>query len=163
VSDALEAIVEENAQARAELLEAIDALSAEHRLAGWFGPAAWSVQDVIAHIARWQQGWSTALSQIAQGERPSVPDYTPNANDPDAADAAYNAASVAQARDLGWEQLLAALGGGRDLHDAAVRGLDVLDADRYAEGRSAYRLAAVAGHDREHLAAILAWRREQGI
>jgi uncharacterized damage-inducible protein DinB len=163
MSDALEAIVEDNARARAELIEALDALPEQHRLEGWFGPAEWSVQDVLAHMASWQRGWSAALGQIAQGERPSIPGYTPNADDPDAADAAYNAASVSQARDLGWEQLLAALGEAREQHDAAVRGLEVLDADRYAEGRGAYRLAAAAGHDREHCAAILVWRRERGV
>ena len=87
----------------------------------------------------------------------------PNADDPDAAEAAYNATSVAQAGDLGWEQLLAGLRAARELHEAAVRGLDALDADRYAEGRTAHRLAAIAEHDREHLEAILDWRREQGL
>ena len=95
------------------------------------------MKDVLAHIARWQQGWSVALDKIAQGERPAIPDFTPNVDDPDAADAAYNAESVAQARDRGWEQVLARLRAAREQHDAAVRGLDVLDPDRYAEGRTA--------------------------
>ena len=161
MSEALDAIVEENAKARADLLDAIDALPAERRLEGWFGPAEWSVKDVLAHIARWQQGWSVALGQIARGERPAIPDFTPNPDDPAAADAAYNAESVAQASDLGWEQVLARLRAAREQHEAAVSGLDVLDPDRYAEGRTAHRLADAAEHDREHLEPILAWRREQ--
>jgi uncharacterized damage-inducible protein DinB len=163
VSEALDAIIEANALARAELLDAIDALTAERRLEGWFGPAEWSVKDVLAHIARWQEGWSAALAQVAQGERPSIPGFEPNRDDPDAADAAYNAESIAQAKELSWEQLLARMREARERHTEAVRGLDVLEPDRYAEGRTAHRLADAAAHDREHLEPILEWRREQGV
>ena len=47
--DAVDAIIEQNAQARADLLDAIDALPGERRTEGWYGPQQWSVQDVLAH------------------------------------------------------------------------------------------------------------------
>ena len=161
MSAALDAIIEANARARADLLAAVEALPGEARLERWCGPAGWSVQDVLAHMATWQRAWSVLLGQIARGERPVLADYTPNAQDPDAADATYNAQAVAQARDLDWEQVLAQLREASALHEAAVRGLDALDPDRYAEGRTPHRLAVAAVHDREHLDEILAWRRTQ--
>lgn len=163
MSEALDAILEANDRARAELLEVVAALPAERQLEGWFGPAEWSVRDVLAHIARWEEAWSVALGQIARGERPVIPEFEPNRDDPDAADAAYNAESVARARNLSWEQLLVQLRTAREQHAEAVRGLEALDPDRYAEGRTAHRLSDAAEHDREHLEAILEWRREQGV
>ena len=161
--DAIDAILEGNAEARAALLEAIDALPAERRLEGWFGPEQWSVKDVLAHMARWQEAWSHALRLVAAGERPAVPGYEPNPDDPDAADAAYNAASVAELRDEPWEAVLERLRSAREQHEDAVRGLRVLEPERYAEGRTPYRLADAAGHDREHIGPILAWRREHNL
>ena len=163
MADAVDAIIESNAEARADLLDAIDALPAERRSEGWYGPQQWSVQDVLAHLARWQEGWSHALRAVAAGERPSVPGYEPNRDDPDAADNAYNAASVEELRGEPWEAVMARLRAAREGHDEAIRGLRALDPERYAEGRTPYRLADAAGHDHEHIEAIRAWRREQGI
>ena len=163
MSEALEAIIEGNARARADLMDAIDALPAERRSEGWYGPRQWSVQDVLAHLARWQEGWSHALRAVAAGERPAVPGYEPNRDDPDAADDAYNADSVAEMRGEPWEAVMARLRTAREGHDEAIRGLGVLDPERYAEGRTPYRLADAAEHDHEHTEAIRAWRREQGV
>ena len=163
MTDALEAIIEGNEAARAELLDALDALPADRRVEGWFGPEAWSAKDVLAHIARLQAGWAHALGLVAAGERPAIPGYEPNRDDPEAADAAFNAESVAQSSGQTWEQVLANLRDARERHNEAIRGLAALDPDRYAEGRTPYRLAACADHDREHAAAILAWRGEQGV
>ena len=163
MTDALEAIIEENEAARAELLDALDALPADRRVEGWHGPEAWSAKDILAHIARLQAGWAHALGLVASGERPAIPGYEPNRDDPDAADAAFNAESVARSSGLGWEQVLADLREARERHNEAIRGLAALDPDRYAEGRTPHRLAACADHDREHAAAILAWRGEQGV
>ena len=52
----------------------------------------------------------------------------------------------------------------RERHEAAIRNLvGRLPLDKFEEGRTARRLANSAEHDREHIPAILAWRREQGI
>ena len=163
MTEALDAVIEENERARAELLDALDALPAERRVEGWFGPEAWSVKDILAHLARWQSGWAHALGLVARGERPSIPEFEPNREDPEAADNAFNAESVARSGDLSWEQVLANLRDAREQHNDAIRGLAVLEPDRYAEGRTPYRLADAAEHDREHAEAILAWRGEQGV
>ncbi|MSQ36463.1 MAG: DinB family protein [Dehalococcoidia bacterium] len=153
-ADALDAVLEDNAVARAALLQAVDALPAERRLERALGE--WSVKDVVAHLATWQDGFAAALELVAQGERPVIPGY---ANDDDA----FNAARVAEARELSWEQVLGRLRAARERHDAAVRGLRVLDPDRYAEGRTPRRLASSANHDREHAPQIEVWRRAQGL
>lgn len=163
MTEALDAIIEANEQARAELLDALDALPADRRVEGWFGPEAWSVKDILAHMARWQSSWAHALGLVAAGERPAIPEFEPNRDDPDAADAAFNAESVARSGDQSWEQVLSNLREAREQHNEAIRGLAVLEPDRYAEGRTPYRLADAAGHDREHMAEILAWRGEQGV
>ncbi|MCY4616863.1 MAG: DinB family protein [Chloroflexi bacterium] len=163
MTEALDALIEENERARAELLDALDALPAERRVEGWFGPEAWSAKDILAHIARWQGGWAHALGLVASGERPSIPEFEPNREDPEAADNAFNAESVARSGELSWEQVLANLRDARERHNNAIRGLAVLEPDRYAEGRTPYRLADAAEHDREHAEAILAWRGEQGV
>jgi hypothetical protein len=54
----LDAIIEENAQVRAELIAAIDALPADRRLEpGLLGE--WSLNDVLAHIAGWQEAMAS--------------------------------------------------------------------------------------------------------
>ena len=154
MTEALEQIIEENAKARADLMAAVDAIPAARQLETAFGE--WSVRDVLVHIARWQDGWAHFLELLAKGERPVVPGYEGD-------DDAYNAESVRLAEGQSWERVMGTLRAARQRHDAAIRGLSALDADRYAEGRSARRLSDAAGHDREHIEDIAAWRRQHSI
>ncbi len=157
--DVIDDLIRGDAQARAELMEAVDALTAERRRIGWFGPEQWSVHDIVAHIVGWQDGFAAALEAMARGERPQIPGFA-GGDDFDA----FNAASVAQRSDRSWEQLMSEARAARERHEAAVRGLrGAVDADRIVPGRSAYNLADTAEHDREHASDILAWRRAQGF
>ena len=152
MADVLDALIEENAAARAELMEAVDALTADQRLQTAFDE--WSVKDVVAHLAGWQEGFGHYLEQAGRGERPRVPDFEDGDVD------RYNHARVAESADASWEVVIGRLRAARERHEAAIRGLRALDPERYAEGRSAHRLASVAGHEREHVQQILAWRGE---
>ncbi|MDA0365291.1 MAG: ClbS/DfsB family four-helix bundle protein [Chloroflexi bacterium] len=157
MADVIDELIEGNAQARAELIDVIDALPAERRSEGWFGPEQWSVHDIIGHLGGWQAGWSHALELMASGERPAVPGYEGD-------DDAYNAGSVAAARERSWEQLMVDFRQNRERHEAAVRGLrGTMDLERIVPGRTAHNLANAGGHDREHIDAIRDWRRAQGI
>lgn len=150
--------LEGNQRARADLLAAVDALTAEQRREGWFGPDAWSLHEIVAHLYEWQNGFAHALECIARGERPGIPDY-----DPEQPDDVFNALVVERNRHLGWEELLAHLRAARERHEAAVRNLSGrITPDRLEEGRTARRLINSAAHDEEHTPAILAWRRERG-
>ncbi len=154
--DVIDELLEGNAQARAELMQAVDALPAERRTEGWYGPAQWSVKEIVAHLIGWQIGWAHALELMARGERPAVPGYED--------DDSYNARSVAARSGRSWEELMGELRSTREQHEAAVRGLrGSFDLERIVPGRTAHNLANAGGHDREHLEAILEWRREQGL
>ncbi|MGE0226970.1 MAG: DinB family protein [Dehalococcoidia bacterium] len=153
--DVLDGIVEENARARAELLEVVDAIPAPLRLEPTID--GWSVKDVIVNIAAWQDGYAHALELMARGERPKVPDFEDDDLD------AFNARRQQEAAGDNWERTMVRLRAARERHDAAVRGLRVLEPDRYAEGKTARRLADAASHDREHIEQIAAWRRSRGV
>lgn len=150
-------VIEANQAARAELMEAVDALAPERRRETWYGE--WSIHDILAHLYEWQDGFAHALERMARGERPEIPDYNPEDSDD-----VFNAMTTARHRDRTWEDLLTRMRAARERHEAAVRNLvGRIPPDRFEEGRTARRLADSAEHDREHIPAILAWRREQGI
>lgn len=154
-ADVLDALLERNARARAELLDAIDALPAARRVEQALD--GWSVLEVVAHVAAAQDGRAAALEKIARGEAPHVGAFAQG--DP----AAFLAALRAEAAGERWEQVLVRLRSARERHEAAVRGLRVLEPERYAPGRIAHRVADVATFDAERAERIRAWRREQGL
>jgi len=47
-------------------MQAIDALPVPRRLEVWFG--TWSLKDIVAHLATWQDAAALGLEQIARGE-----------------------------------------------------------------------------------------------
>ncbi len=157
-ADPLAALIEANAQERAALLTAVDALPATRRTERWYGE--WSLRDIVAHLAVWQDGWAAALEALTRGERPLVPLFEEGDSG-----AAFNAARAAEHTDDSWEQVMDLLRRARQRHEAAVRGLaGAVEPERYAEGRTAHRLAAMPGtHDHTHSEPILEWRREQRL
>ena len=156
----VDAVIEANRAARAELLTAVDALSADQRREIWFG--TWSLHEVIAHIAAWQDGFAIAIEQMLAGERPVIPGFDASVEDGEATDR-FNAAVAERSRGKSWETLLGALRAARERHEAVViRIPDALDADRFTEGRTARRLADAGEHDREHILSIIEWRTDKG-
>jgi uncharacterized damage-inducible protein DinB len=153
--DVLDELLEENAKARAELLEIIDSIPNERRLEPSIH--GWSVRDIVVNIAAWQDGWGHALELMARGERPRVPGFEDNDID------AFNAMKQQEAAHESWEQSMARLRAARERHEAAVRGLRVLDPERYEPGKTAHRISNTAEHDHEHIEEIAVWRREQGF
>ena len=156
----VEAVIEASQAARAELLTAVDALTADQRREVWFG--TWSLHEILAHVAAWQDGFAIGIEQMLAGGRPSIPGFDSGAEDGEATDR-FNAAAAEGALSRSWESLLGALRVARERHEAAVRRIPgTLPADRFIEGRTARRLANAGEHDREHLEAILEWRRSKG-
>lgn len=156
----VDAVLAANRAARAELLTAFNALTEEQRREVWYG--TWSLHELIAHIAAWQDGFALALEQMLAGERPAIPGFDPGIEDNAATDA-FNAAVAVGASAKSWEMLLGELSAARQRHEAVVRRIPgALDPDRFAEGRTARRLADSANHDREHIDAILEWRKSRG-
>ena len=156
----VDAVLEANRATRAELLGAVDALTAEQRREVWFG--TWSLHEVIGHIAAWQDGIAIALEQMLAGERPVIPGFNPSIEDGDATDR-FNAAAAERSQTQSWGALLGDLRVARERHEAVLDRIpDALDIDRFTEGRTARRLADAANHDREHIDAILEWRGSRG-
>ncbi len=151
----LDALLDANARARAELLDAIDALPAARRVEPTLD--GWSVLEIIAHVAAAQEGRAQALELIARGEAPHVGAFAQG--DP----AAFLDALRAEAAGEQWERVLGRLRAARERHEAAVHGLGVLEPERYAPGRIAHRVADVATFDLERAERIRAWRRGQGL
>lgn len=151
----LNTIIEQNAQARAELVAAIDALPADRRLEpGLLGE--WSLKDVLVHIAGWQENAETVLGILAAG----------GSLDGDFDTDAYNAVTVAEHADETWDEVLGWMRRAREAYDAAAReAVERSSAEQLAPGAIVDRVLRSNGaeHDREHVAQILAWRKEQGL
>jgi len=154
-ADVLVAVLARNASARAELLDAIDALPGARRAEAVID--GWSVQEIIAHVAAQQDGRAEALELIARGEAPHAGAFAHG--DP----AAFLAQARSEAGVERWEQVLGRLRAACERHEAAIRGLRALEPERYAPGRIAHRVADVATFDLERAERIRAWRREQGL
>lgn len=150
----LDAIIEDNAQARAELIEVIDALPAERRLEpGLLGE--WSLKDVLVHIAGWQESMASLIGTLLAGE--SLGEFEIDAT---------NATTVAEHADETWDEVPAGMRHAQERYDAAAReGIDRLSVEQLTPGAIVDELLREIGavHDREHVAQILAWRKEQGL
>ena len=156
-------LLERNARARAEFAQAIAGLPEERRRERWFGEGDewWSLYEIVAHLAAWEDGFAAALELGVRGERPQVPGYDSTLED---ATDRFNATVTDALAEVTWDGLLVRLALGAERHDAALRSVvGALTADRFEEGRSARRLATASNHYEEHLPDILDWRRREGI
>lgn len=160
LSNEVEAVLERNRAARAELMTALDALTDAQRHEVWFG--TWSLHEVVAHIAAWQDGFATGLEQMLGGQRPAIPGYDSSLEDDEATDR-FNAAAAAGASGKSWETLMAGLRAARERHEAVVNRIPgTLDPARFVPGRTTHNFASAGNHNREHIEAILEWRASRG-
>ncbi|MFN8639910.1 MAG: hypothetical protein U0360_10775 [Dehalococcoidia bacterium] len=154
MSDAVDRAIAGNAEARAALVEACDALRESQRLERWFGERRWSLHDIAAHIAVWQDAAARGLEQIARGEAPDIEGW-------DGDDDAYNAATVDLFASAPWPEVVSALRHARERHESAARALATSPVDLEAD--PARRLLWLPStHDGEHVPAILEWRARHG-
>jgi uncharacterized damage-inducible protein DinB len=156
VSAVVDDALRSNAAARAELLDAFDRIPDARRIEVWYG--TWALKDILAHLVGWQEANAIGLEQMANGERPAIPGWEGD-------DDSFNAKSVERFRDEPWERVLGALRTARERHEEVARSLDGrIDPSRLEPDKTAHRfLFAPGNHDREHIPAILEWRRAQGL
>jgi len=139
--------------ARQELLAAIDGLKPEQMTVPMLGD--WSVKDILAHVASWEEYSLPDFRRVAQGQVPAL--------------AAFREADVDQ-----WNALIMGLRKNfpldQVLHEfeyyrrATMAALDALPDERFAQGQFPFVLAIVASqHDRDHAAQIRAWRGQEGL
>ena len=140
------------------LRKLIDGLDAAQLERVWFD--AWSVKDIVAHIAGWQREMTVALERMARGERP-----TPEGVDYADADA-WNAKFSSAARAVGPSTVIA---NWQQTHMTYVNAAQALPDDRFGETdgkpKTANRLIETSGfgHYREHAAQIREWRQREGL
>ena len=138
----------------AELLAAVDGLSDEQMTRVWFG--AWSVRDILAHVASWHHEMDDVLARIGRGERP-----VPEGVDYSDADG-WNARFVDTWRNASPAAVVEELIASKESFVTAARGVPE---DRFEEGRAANRILhnTAIDHYREHAPAIREWRLREGI
>ena len=140
------------------LRRTIDGLDDNQLSRIWFG--AWSVKDIVAHVAGWEREMTGALQRMARGERP-----TPEGVDYSDADA-WNAKFSSAVRAIEPRTVIADW---QQVHMNYVRAAQALPDDRFGESdgkpKTANRLIETSGfgHYREHAAPIRAWRQREGL
>lgn len=149
------AILAENADARAELMAAIEGVPSDRRvMAGVLD--GWSLKDVMVHIAAWQEAPATVFGILGAGEELD-PDFDPDE---------FNAQAVAEHADDRWDDVMAWLGRARDGYEQSAReAMQRLSTEETAAGGivDGVLRSNGAAHDREHTVQILEWRKEQGL
>ena len=141
------------------LRKTIDGLDDAALTRVWFG--AWSVKDIIAHVAGWEREMGGALERMARGERPTKEgvDYS----DADAWNAKFSQAAsdaVPSAVVSSWQET----------HANYVKAARAVADDRYGtkddgSPNTVNRLLETSGygHYREHAAQIKEWRQKEGL
>ena len=113
---------------------------------------AWSLKDIVGHLASWDAEVITSLREVREGERPKLLDFDPTELDE------WNNDHVERKRDLNFWSVLEQFRGG---HARLLDELDLVsDEDLATEGSVQNRLLrSVIDHKREHwheIAALLA-------
>ncbi len=136
------------------LLKTVDDLSDDQMTTVWFGE--WGVRDILAHVAGWHREMVGAFERIARGERP-VPEGV-DYSDADAVNARFTEAQ----RTLSAAAMVEELKASKEAFVAAAR---TVPEDRFAEGKTAYRILHTTGidHYQEHMPPIQEWRQREGI
>jgi hypothetical protein len=140
-------------EARQELLGAIDGLTPEQMAVPVF--ADWSVKDILAHIASWEEYALPDFQRVARGHMPALASFRERDLD------TWNALVMSLRRNFSLEQVMYELEAN---HKATIAALDALPDDRLPQGQFAHIWATVtAGHDRQHSEDIRKWRQKEGI
>ena len=146
----LGAIIEVNAQARAELMAAIDGIPEDARESVWVGE--WRLSDIVAHLAQAQAGYAEALEHMAKGDPPAIESWEPGPPHD------WNNATIAARYDRTWDVRLADLEEAQKRHEAAIRSLPPGPLAPPAPG-----FVNSAGHERFHTGEIVDQRRERSL
>jgi hypothetical protein len=148
--------LEANAIARAQLIEACDALKEGQRLETWYGANQWSLHDIAAHIAVWQDAAARGLEQLSRGETPDIEGWEGD-------DDVYNASTVELFASAPWAEVMTALRHARERHESASELVRDVESALLTPGTTGHRLLFLPStHDGEHIEAIIEWRRAHG-
>lgn len=134
--------------------ESLHGLNEDDMAEVWLG--TWSIKEIVAHMSGWHRELMPALERLARGERP-----VPAGVSYDDVDA-WNARFAAPAKVQEITELLLELDRS---HEDFMQAADLVPAERYEPGKTAYRLVdgSSAHHYREHGDQIREWRLSRGL
>ena len=142
------------AEARRELLAAIEALSDE-QLSKEGCVGEWAAKDVLSHIASWDEVCAQDFRRLARGDGPALVAFKLDRVDE------YNATIMSLRRHFPAAQARRELEAGRAELLEVAQGLP--DA-QFAQGRFVRGLLDIAAHhDRDHAQMVHDWRQQQGL
>lgn len=138
--------------ARRYLLDAIDGLTPEQMTLAVV--ADWSVKDLLAHVASWDELILPDIRRVKEGQIPAFLTSSPAATD------RWNELLIRQRKNFPLEQVLLEL---HFYRNAALEALDALPEELFTYGYVPAACHLQAMHDREHAAHIREWRQKEGI
>lgn len=140
-------------EARQELLAAIDGLKPEQMTVPMLED--WSVKDVLAHVASWEEFALPDLRRAAKGHIPALASFREAEVDD------WNRALMSLRRNFPLDQVMSEL---KEYREATIAALDALPDERLAQGQFARIMADITvQHDRDHAQDIAKWREKEGL
>lgn len=136
-------------QSYSELQAALRSVNDQAAGEQWYG--TWNAKQILAHMIGWDEEMSGALERVARGERP-VPEGV-DYNDSDS----WNAGFAEKFASGEWSEVMQRLESAHAKFRSALN--SIADEERFAEGKTAYRIAHASAidHYREHAEAIRGW------
>jgi hypothetical protein len=117
---------------------------------------AWSVREILCHVAGWHREMVPLLERISRGEKPVA-----EGTSYDDADA-WNEKFVRSYSGRSAREMVAEV---EASHSALLAAARKVQEERFAPGKSAYRTVDGVGphHYREHADEIRRWRQSAGV
>ena len=138
--------------ARKELMTSINGLAEDHMES--LLPDGWSVKDILAHLAMWEEAALPDMRRAARGDKTALGAWDHSFDDQ------WNNIHFALRKSFPLRQVLTELAESRR---GTMDFLESLDVERFAGGFIANTSAIHARHDREHAEQIRNWRQQQGV
>jgi len=114
----------------------------------------WSVKDMLAHIASWEELMAQDFRRLARGHAPALMQFSPERTDQ------LNDLIVSMRRDFSLDQVLTELASTRS---EMMKSLEALSDADFETGFVPAFLGICGRHDEEHSVMIDAWRQKAGI
>ena len=114
----------------------------------------WSVKDLLAHVAFWEEIAIPDFERAARGHAPALANFDPKNVD------TWNALAMSMRRRFSAEQVLFELAA---MREAMIARLDYLPDTTFASGWVPAYCGISARHDRDHAKHIREWREKAGV
>jgi uncharacterized protein (TIGR03083 family) len=138
-------------EARKELLAAVDGLKPDQMTVPMLGD--WSVKDILAHVASWEEFALPDLRRAAKGRMPALASFREAEVDD------WNRALMSLRRNFPLDQVMGEL---EEYREATMAALDAVPDERFGQFPSIMAQITVR-HDRDHAADIVKWREKEGL